>query len=325
MIISRTPVRISFVGGGTDLPAFYQQEGGAVITTAINKYIYVTVNKRFDETIRVSYSITEIVDDVDQLRHGLIREAMKLTGVTQGVELTTIADVPGTGTGLGSSSALTVGVLNALYAYRGIAASPARLAQEACRIELDLLHAPIGKQDQYIAAYGGINHLAFRPDGDVWVDPVIMPGDRREALQQRLMLFFTGVTRHASSIMAEQQQGIQANRGTLSDMKHLVSELRECLSGDGPLDRVGELLHEGWMLKQRLATAISSNGVGRMYARARDAGCVGGKITGAGGGGFLLLYCPKDRQHRVREVVADLREMEFRLEPQGTKIIYVGE
>lgn len=322
MIISKTPVRISFVGGGTDFPGVYANGGGAVISTTINKYIYVTVNKRFDDQIRVSYSTTELVEHVDALRHELIREAMKLTGVTQGVEITTVADVPGHGTGLGSSSALTVGALNALYAYRGIETTPDRLAHEACEIELGRLRQPIGKQDQYIAAYGGLRHVTFQADGGVVADPIMIPRARCEALEQRLLLFFTGITRDAGSILHEQQRRIPDNLPRLDEMRTLVGELRAQLCGDGPLDAIGELLHRGWILKQGLASGVSSNGIGELYERARAGGAIGGKVTGAGGGGFMLLYVPPACQKELRRLLSPMREIAFRLEPQGSQLVY---
>lgn len=326
MIISRTPLRLSFVGGGTDFSGFYKDAGGAVVSTAIDKYMYVTVNKRFDDEIRVSYSVTEIVDHVDKLKHELIREAMKLTKVTKGVEITTIADVPSRGTGLGSSSALTVGALNALYAYKGIYASAERLAREACRVEIGLLKQPIGKQDQYIAAYGGIQHIEFHPNEEVWVDPVIVPWEIRKRLEENLMLFFTGMTRQAAAILGSQKSKIHQNNELLKRMKEQVAELRRCLC-DAPkeLDQFGRILHQNWLLKRQLADGISNRFIEDMYARAREAGVIGGKVAGAGGGGFLLLYCPKEKQNLVRSVLKEVKELKFCFEPQGSKIIYVSD
>ena len=325
MIISRTPLRLSFVGGGTDFFDFYKNDGGAVMSATIDQYMYVTVNKRFDNGIRLSYSMTEIVEHVDQLKHELIREAMKLTGVTEGIEITTIADVPSRGTGLGSSSALTVGALNALYAYKGVYASAERLAREACRIEIDLLKQPIGKQDQYIAAYGGIQHIEFHPNEEVWVDPVMIPVEIRNRLDENLMLFFTGITRQAASILVNQKAKIHQNNGLLKQMREQVAELRRCLChGIKELDRFGQILHQNWLLKRRLADGISNGSIEGIYTRARKAGAIGGKVAGAGGGGFLLLYCPKERQDSVRSALKEIKELKFRFEPQGSKIVYVS-
>lgn len=324
MIISRTPLRISLVGGGTDFEEFYRAETGAVISTAIDTDIYVTVNRRIDDLIRVSYSKTEIVDDVEALQHELIREALTLTGTTRGVEVTTIAEIPGKGTGLASSSALTVGVLHALYAYQGMTVTPERLAREAYHIEHEILRQPIGKQDQYIAAYGGLRRLDFAPGGDVGVTSVDLPSERRHALEERLLLFFTGITRSASSVLHDQRARVEENRHVLRELKQLVDELERCLRDGGPLDHVGEILHQGWSLKQRLSDSIAGNGLATLYARARAAGALGGKIAGAGAGGCLLLYCPPEHQPAVRQSLADLREIPFHFESEGSKIVYDG-
>ncbi len=322
MIISRTPLRISFTGGGTDLAVFYRGETGEVISTAINKYMYVTVNKRFDDTIRLSYTKTEIVDKVDQLQHELVREAMKLTGVTKGVEITTIADIPAKGTGLGSSSSLTVGLLNALYAYKGERVPTKRLAEEACKIEIDILGEPIGKQDQYIAAYGGIKHLYFKPNDDVVVEPLLVGSRKIKKLQENLLLFYTHVTRNANSILKEQKARTKHNFEELRSLKRLVNPLRNCLEGDTNLDMFGAILHKGWEIKKRLASKITNNTIDRCYHQAIAAGAIGGKILGAGGGGFLLLYCRKQHQHKVKQALGKLTHVPFEFEAEGSRIIY---
>jgi len=324
MIISRTPLRISFAGGGSDLRAYYRHAHGAVTSTAIDKYIYVTVNKKFDDRIRISYSKTEIVDTVEDIRHDIVREAMKLTGVDSGIEITSIADIPSRGTGLGSSSSFAAGLLNALYAYDGKFASAERLAREACRIEIELLGEPIGKQDQYAAAYGGLNHIRFNADGTVFVDPVICSRETKELLTSRLMLFYTGLTRRANTILTEQRKKTDKKLDTLGEMVRLSEELRDALRGDD-LVKFGEILHRGWCLKKELAGGISNPAIDEYYEKARRAGAVGGKILGAGGGGFLLFYCEEGKQAAVREALSDLKETPFRLEPQGSKIIYVEE
>lgn len=324
MIITRTPLRVSFAGGGSDLRSYYQHEPGAVTSTAIKKYIYVTINRKFDDRIRVSYSKTELVDHVAEVKHDLVREAMKLTGVRSGVEITTIADIPGSGTGLGSSSALTVGLLNALYAYKGTLKSREALAAEACRIEIDRVGEPIGKQDQYAAAFGGIQHIQFLPDETVYVDPVLMKPEVKVALQNRLLMFYTGITRRSSSILQEQKKETPRKMEILRKMVILSKEVRESLMS-GRLDEFGRLLHKGWELKKQMASGISSPEIDEMYERGLGAGALGGKILGAGGGGFLLFYVPEGLQDRLRDRLSDLKEMPFRMEPQGTRIIYVGD
>ncbi len=324
MIISRTPLRISFAGGGSDLRAYYSHGYGAVTSTAIDKYIYITVNRKFDDRIRVSYSMTEIVDSVDEIQHDIVREAMKVTGVDSGVEITSIADIPSRGTGLGSSSSFTAGLLNALYAHDGKFASAERLAREACNIEIEILGEPIGKQDQYAGAFGGLNHIRFNSDESVFVDPVICSRETKELLNERLMLFYTGLTRRASTILTEQKKRTGGKLETLDEMVRLSEELRDALRSDD-LDRFGEILHRGWCLKKELAGGISNPAIDDFYERARRAGAVGGKILGAGGGGFLLFYCDEGKQAAVREALSDLKATPFGLEPQGSKIIYVEE
>ncbi|MFH1788667.1 MAG: GHMP kinase [Candidatus Altiarchaeota archaeon] len=324
MIISRTPLRVSFAGGGSDLKAYYKHKPGAVTSTSINKYVYITVNKRFDNQIRVGYSRTEIVESVKDIQHDLVREALKIVQVDGGIEITSIADIPSRGTGLGSSSSFTVGLLNALHAYNGEFSPAKALAEEACEIEINKVGEPIGKQDQYIAAYGGISHIQFNPDESVYIDPVICPNGFKEELQQNLMLYYTGVTRRSNSILTEQRQKTNANLHVLDEMAELSRKLRDSLSA-GDLTEFGELLHNGWMLKKKLASNISNQDIDRIYTKARKAGAVGGKILGAGGGGFLLVYCEQKKQARVREALNDLRYTPFAFEPQGSKIIYVGD
>jgi D-glycero-alpha-D-manno-heptose-7-phosphate kinase len=323
MIISKTPFRISFAGGGSDLREYYTHSPGAVTSTAIDKYMYVTVNKRFDDTIRVSYSKTEIVDSVDALQHELIRESMKKTGVTKGVEVTTIADVPAK-SGLGSSSSLTVGVLNALYALKGMHASPEKLAQEACEIEIDLVQEPIGKQDQYAAAYGGLNHIRFNPDETVGVDPVLCKKGVKDELNRRLLMFYLGARDGERSILKEQSKKTGKNLDTIREMVSLAERIRKSIE-EGRLDEFGRLLHEGWVFKKKLATGISNPSIDGFYDKAVAAGALGGKVLGEGGGGFILLYCNPDKQAKVRKALSGLREFEFSFEPHGSRIIYVGD
>jgi D-glycero-alpha-D-manno-heptose-7-phosphate kinase len=324
MIISRTPLRVSFAGGGTDIPDYYRTGYGAVTSATIRKYMYVTVNRRFDKDLRVSYSKTEIVDHIDKLEHGIVREALKKVGLTEGVEVTTIADIPSKGTGLGSSSALAVGLLNALYAFKGYRASPKKLAEEACEIEIERLGEPIGKQDQYISAYGGLQHIKFNADETVILDPVICPPKTKRDIENHLLLFYTGRTRQSGDILTKQKGNTKNNKDTLDKMRDQAEDLFRSLTSL-QVDRLGEILRDGWNLKKSLAKGISDEHIDELYEKALAAGAVGGKITGAGGGGFILLFVPPDKQWSVRNALAELREIEFKLEPQGSKIIYVGD
>ena len=324
MIISQTPLRVSFCGGGTDLRAYYQHAPGAVTSTAINKHVYVTVNKAFEDIIRVAYSKTEIVKDASEVRHDLVREALKIVGIRTGVEITTMADVPGKGTGLGSSSSVTVGLLNALYAFRGQHKSAETLAREACRIEIELVGEPIGKQDQYIAAYGGFQHITFNPDETVFVEPVISKKGVKEELQNNLLMFFTGLTRPANTVLSEQKKNTSSRMETLDRMKKFALDARDSVRA-GDIDGIGRLLHENWELKKKLAGSISSPEINSMYDKAKEAGAIGGKLLGAGGGGFLLFYARPEKHKNIRKALSSLREMEFRFEPQGSRIIFVGD
>lgn len=326
MIISRTPMRISFAGGGTDFADYYLESGGAVISTAINKYIYITVNRKFDDLIRVSYSSTEIVDSVDNVQHNIIREALKLTNIIKGIEVVYMGDIPlGTaGIGLGSSSSLAVGILNALHAYKGEHVSADRLAREACEIEINILKNPIGKQDQYIAAYGGLQHIRFNRDDTVFVDPIICKEDTKRKLKAKLMLFYTGITRVSSTILSEQKAKTKINKEYLDKIHLLSKEMHQCII-ENHFEMVSELLDRGWSLKRNLASGISTSEIDTYYAKALDAGAKGGKLLGAGGGGFLLFYCEAEKQNNVRKALKELKEVPFLFEPQGSKIIYVSD
>lgn len=326
MIISRTPLRISFAGGGSDLPEYYRNKPGSVVSAAINKYIYITVNQKFDDLVRVSYSKTELVETVDQVEHNIIREALRLVGIKRGIEVVYMGDVPlgSAGIGLGSSSSLAVGVLNALYAYKGQHVSSERLAREACEIEINIMNNPIGKQDQYIAAYGGFQNIEFNSDESVFVDPVIFPGETKKILNDKLMLFYTGITRVSSSILKEQGEKTKQNMGYLDDIVALSQKLLKKLQGND-LHGFGGILHEGWLLKKRLANGITNTKIDEYYEKALKAGAVGGKVLGAGGGGFLLFYCEKEKQDNVRKALSGLKETPFSFESQGSKIIYVSD
>lgn len=320
MIITKTPLRISFTGGGTDLPDYYLKNGGAVVSTAIDKYIYITVNKKFDDKIRVSYSETELVDDVEELRHELVRECLKLVGLRGGIEITSIADIPA-GTGLGSSSTFTVGLLNALHTYEGYTPSAEELAREACEIEIGVLKHPIGKQDQYAAAYGGINYFCFHQDGTVSRDCISLnDGDSRK-MRQKLMLFFTGMTRSADTILQEQKQNTASRMETLDFMRDQAGAMYRELTENGFNVRFGRELHAGWLRKQSLASAISNSAISGHYERALAAGAEGGKLLGAGGGGFLLFYCDEEKQEAVERAVG-LPRIDFQVSPRGSQVIF---
>jgi D-glycero-alpha-D-manno-heptose-7-phosphate kinase len=321
MIIVQTPLRISLFGGGTDFPSFFKSEGGCVLTTAIDKYIFVTIKKRFDQKLRIGYTRTEMVDSVDMIQHELIREALLKTGIDKGVEVTTIGDIPEAGSGLGSSSTVTVGALQAMYTYNGEIVGAERLAREACEIEIDTLERPIGIQDQYIAAYGGFRLMEFHPDQSVSTQRVIMDKNQVRKLNESLMLFYTGVTRKSSTILEEQKTNINHRLAILRQIKQMAYDAKRELEC-GNVDAIGEMLHDSWILKRELASQITNETINDLYTAARKAGAIGGKITGAGGGGFLLLFCPYERQDAVREALYCLQELPFQLEQDGTKVIF---
>lgn len=321
MIIVQTPLRVSFFGGGTDFPSFYMNEGGAVLTSAIDKYIFITIKERFDRKIRIGYTETEMVDDVSQVKHELIREALRLTGISQGVEITTMGDIPSAGSGLGSSSTVTVGSLHAMYSYLGCMVPAERLAQEACKIEIETLGKPIGVQDQYIAALGGLRLMEFHKNGAITSEKILMDHSLRWRLNESLLLFFTGVTRKADSILDEQKKNIGERMEILKEMREMAyTACRELTQGN--LDILGDLLHKGWTLKKQLASRISNDQIDQIYQAARKAGATGGKITGAGGGGFLLLYVPYEKRESVRSAMRSLQEVPVSLEQDGTKVIF---
>jgi len=321
MIISQTPLRVSLAGGGTDLASFYQQEEGWVLSSAIDKYIFVIVKERFDEKIYINYSKKEIVDTVDEIEHDLVREAMKKTGVSHGVEITTLADIPSSGSGLGSSSSVTVGLLNALYAYQGELVTAERLAREACEIEIDILKKPIGKQDQYIAAYGGMRFIKFCTNEEVIVEKISLQNSHKRKFGSNLLLFFTGKTRSSDVILSEQKDNTNNKLEVLKQLKFQAKEIKDALEVNA-FDQVGKILAAGWDYKKQLASKISNGFIDAMYQRAINAGAMGGKISGAGGGGFLLLYCQRENQNHVREALNGFREFPFFLEKDGTKIIF---
>ena len=322
MIISQTPYRVSFAGGGTDLPAFYRREYGAVLSTTIDQHMYVTIHRRFEPTIRVSYSRTETSSTLEGVQHELVREALRQAEIDEPLEITTIGDVPA-GTGMGSSSSLTVGLLNALYAYRHRVVSPQLLAEQACRIEIDLLNKPIGRQDQYAAAFGGINYIRFNSDDTVDIEPLPCRAETLTELEQRTLLLFTGQTRDANGILERQSSGTADRMEVLRQMRDLSAKMRLTLTGEGDIDQFASLLHVGLELKRSLGFGISNDQVHAWYEAARKAGAVGGKLLGAGGGGFLLLIAPPWRHRAIREAFNRPRELPFHIARHGSRNIFI--
>jgi len=321
MIITKTPLRISFLGGGTDFRPFFRQEEGWVLSSAIDKFIYVIIKARFDSKIRVGYTQTELVDHIDELHHELVRECLRKTGITQGVEIATMADIPSEGSGLGSSSTVTVGLLNAMYAFLNQPVTHEQLAREACEVEIDILGKPIGIQDQYIAAYGGQRFLHFGRQDEVTVTGLGLNETQIRKLNQNLLLFYTKIARKAESVLSEQVQQMDQRLDVLREMKGLALKAHSALEAH-EFDAFGRLLDQSWQLKKQLASRVSNSTIDDLYGAARAAGAIGGKITGAGGGGFLLLYCRPERQDQVRSALASLQELPFRLEPDGSKVIF---
>lgn len=319
MIITKTPLRISFLGGNTDFYDYYSKYGGMVLTTTIDKYIYCIVNSRFDDLIYVNYSIKETVDDVNDLKHELVREAMKLVGVTKGIEISFLSDVPSTGSGLASSSSVTVGVLNALHNYIGDVVGAKQLAEEAIKIEVDILKKPIGIQDQYIVALGGLRKIEFETSGKVNSNRLVMSDSFREDLDNSLMMFYTGITRKADSVLSS--LNIKGNSELLHKNKDLTKEGIKAIN-NGQLRKFGKLLDTYWQTKKALSKKISNNEIDMMYKEAIRAGAIGGKILGAGGGGFLLLMVPDSKRKAVRMRLARFKELPFRLERDGSKVIF---
>jgi len=320
MIISKTPLRISFVGGGTDLPAYYQKDYGAVVSAAFGRNIYVTIHKRFDSSIRLSYSKTEIVDSVEELQHEIVRACLQMVGITEKLEITTIGEIPA-GTGLGSSSALTVGLLNALYTYIGEPVSAEDLLEKACEIEIDTLKCPIGKQDQAAAAFGGLNYFRFNADDRVERKSIDLSMADLTEMQRKLVLFYTGQTRSASKILTEQKQQVEAKAAVLDFMRDQADTLYQLLKSEGFTPQFGEILNQGWEKKRSIVDEISNNAIDEFYAAGLKAGATGGKLLGAGGGGFLLFYCDEEKQENLRGALG-LRQLQFRIAQEGSRIVY---
>ena len=326
MIITRTPFRVSFAGGGSDIASFYLQHEGCVVSTSINKYMYVTIHPSFNKlTTTVKYSMAETVDRVQDIKHPIARQVLLDYGIS-GVEISSTADVP-SGTGLSTSSAYTVGLIQAMNAYTGKYASQEKVAAKACEVEIEKLGEPIGKQDQYGTAVGGLKMIRFRKDGTVEVEQIVMAQDAYQQLNDNLLLFYTGITHSAGTILKDQNKNVATAEDKFNNvvrMTELAQELKESLCRNN-IDSFGQILHKGWTLKKELTGSISSNQIDLYYERAREAGAAGGKLLGAGGGGFLLFYCEKAKQKRLRSAMSDLVELPFSMETGGTKVIYVGD
>jgi D-glycero-alpha-D-manno-heptose-7-phosphate kinase len=324
MIVTRTPVRIPLGGGGTDLPSYYTQYGGFLISAAIDKYIYITLNKRFEKSIRVSYSATEIVDEVEQIQHPIVREALRLLKIESGIEITSIADVPSK-TGLGTSSAFTVGLLNALHAFKNEKVNAKDLAEEACFLEIELLKEPIGKQDQYLAAFGGVHCLEIDRLGSVKVTPLHLSDDAIDQLESNTLLFYTGIRRSASEVLAPQSQGASLDQEKVIENMHKIKEIGYQIKKsfeEENLARFGELLDVHWQTKKGISNKITQSQIDRWYEIARNSGALGGKVMGAGGGGFFMFYC-NNGKNGFRKIMEQegLKEMRFRVDFEGSKVL----
>lgn len=324
MIISKTPLRISFAGGGTDLPAFFEQEEGIVVSSSINLSIYIAAHHVFDKRILLKYSETEDVEFVSEIKHPLFRECMRHLNFNGSIELSAFADIPSKGSGLGSSSAFAVGLIKALSSFEAMNLGAESCAAGACEVEIGRLNEPIGKQDQYAAAYGGLNAIRFNADGNVKVDPIILEKFKRKKLNDSLVMFYTGITRSASAILEEQKKNTVSDTAkfqNLLKMKELAIELEQHLNAQR-IEVVGEVMHAGWLEKKNLATSISNPQIDEWYEKAISAGAKGGKLLGAGGGGFMMFYCEPENQKALSEALHDMRMVDFDLTMRGTQILH---
>lgn len=325
MIIARTPLRISFAGGGSDLPSFYRHEQGAVLSTSIDKYVYIAIHEYFhrNQTL-LKYSKTELVKSYDEIQHPLFKECLSMMDIS-GVDISSMADVPA-GTGLGSSSTFTVCLMNALHAYKREYVSPEYLASTACDIEINRLGDPIGKQDQYAAAYGGLNFITFNKDESVSVEKIIMDPNAKKQLDENLIMIFTGETRSASKILKDQSKEMSNvdKRLVVKKMVDMAYDLKDVLQNNN-IDDFGRILHEGWLLKQSISAGISNETINTLYNKGLEVGALGGKLLGAGGSGFILFYCPKEKQESFRKEMSSYQELPFKFDNSGSKIIYLPE
>jgi len=323
MIISQTPLRISFMGGGTDFEDFYRRYPGRVLSTTIDKYIYLCANPKFDKTIRISYSKTENVERREQIEHPLVKAALEEVGIEKGIEITSIADIPAGGTGLGSSGSFSVGLLNTLYAFLKKYISPSVLAEKACQIEINRALSPIGRQDQYAAAFGGFNIITFNCDGRVEVEPLYLTPYLKEDFKKHLLVFYTGLQRSSNLILSKQKQNINKNFQFLKKMSEMTLIFRVALE-KGNFEKLGKLLHQGWLIKKKLAPGISNPQIDKMYNLALKAGAWGGKILGAGGGGFILVMASPKNQSEIKKKLNKYQLAPFNFTEAGSKIVFKG-
>lgn len=323
MIISKTPFRMSYVGGGTDIRAFYENEPGAVISTSISKYMYVSIHEKFDEGIRIAYSNVEEVSSVEEIKHPLVRECLKLTGIAGGLEITSTADIPGKGTGLGSSSSYTVGLLNALYEYKKTRIERYKIASEACDIEINKCSEPIGKQDQFAAAFGGLKMYEFMPDESVKITDINCSDSFKSLLNESNISFYLGSTRSASKILKHQTK-ISSNRDKKLILRRMANIAREFKAAieESNFDMVVELMNENWALKKSMTSKISNSFIDDVYETGISAGANAGKLLGAGAGGFVTFIAPKKSHNHIRNALIKLKEVDLKMENDGTKIIY---
>ena len=322
MIVVRTPFRVSFTGGGSDLPSYYRGGHGAVVSASIDRYMYIAIHPYFQEKIRIKYSRTEDVDRIEDIQHPIVRECLAWRQIPLGMELASFADVPA-GSGLGSSSSFTVGLLHALHAHRREAISAEELAHSACQVEIERLREPIGKQDQYAAAYGGLNYLRFNSDESVNVEPIALDAGGRSEFERRLLLFYIGQEHKAGEILAEQSRNMADGEkfDLVTRMVEITERFRQALEQQR-FGECGRLLNENWLLKRQLASGVSTERVETIYEQALESGATGGKLLGAGGGGFLLLYCEPEHQPRLRTRLAELREMPVHFSDSGSTVLY---
>lgn len=323
MIISKTPLRMSFVGGGSDLPAYYREEGGAVLATAIDRYIYICLNRKFDGRLRLSYSKTENVQFSHEIEHPLVREALDMMDIKGGIEISSMADIPSKGSGLGSSSSFTVGLLNALSAHKNQFTSKDSLARSACEIEIERCGQPIGKQDQYAAAFGGLNLIRFHRDERVSVDPILCPPSLLSRLEKSILVFFTGRTRSASALLANQSASIQSKekKALMRRMVQLTFEMKSELES-GTLDNFGELLKENWHLKTQLTAGITDPQIDEWYSSGMNNGALGGKLLGAGNGGFMMFFAPPEKHDQIANALSGLQRVKFCFDRSGSQIVF---
>lgn len=311
MIVTQTPVRLSLLGGNTDFPEYYKEHGGSVLSTTIDKYIYCIVKERFDDMIYINYSIKEKVSKVEDVKHDLVREALKLVGIEKGIEITFLSDIPSEGSGLGSSSAVVIGLLNALYNFTGVQVTSAELASKACRIEIDILKKPIGVQDQIIIAYGGLRHI--RLDKSVEVLRLDVPKE----FEDSLMLFHTNISRKAEKVL----KGMKLDKKILDKNKDLANQAVNALKV-GNIEEVGKLLDKYWTLKKKLNSKVTNKEIDTMYKKAKKAGAIGGKIVGAGAGGFMLLVVPQEKREAVIKTLKGYEPLDFKFDKLGSRVIF---